>query len=104
MPKPAHCTSCGAPIWWTITDAGRRLAVDAAPDPEKGNTAVMRDGRGTYVSRRPTDELPLMAWEKLHVPHVATCETRRPVQEELPVTQCLGVIRLDDHRKGGRRP
>ncbi|MFJ4469510.1 hypothetical protein ACIP2X_18730 [Streptomyces sp. NPDC089424] len=93
MPRPSHCPACGAAIRWTVTEARNRLAVDVAPDPA-GNTAVSRDGRGTYLSRRPTEELPLAPYEKLHKPHVATCRGR----EEEPLTRCLGVIRLGDRR------
>ncbi|WP_432001552.1 hypothetical protein [Streptomyces sioyaensis] len=71
-----RCLECGSTVLWTFTEAGKRLAVDVAPDAE-GNTAVYRDGTGTWRSRRPTDELPAMGWEKLHKPHVATC-TGRP--------------------------
>ncbi|MEV6565937.1 hypothetical protein [Streptomyces kronopolitis] len=67
-----RCLECGSAVLWTFTEAGKRLAVDAAPDVD-GNTAVYRDGTGTWRSRRPTDELPVMGWEKLHRPHVATC-------------------------------
>ncbi|MGW3971130.1 hypothetical protein ACWEFD_17760 [Streptomyces ardesiacus] len=98
MPRPSHCPTCGASIRWTVTEARKRLAVDAAPHPA-GNTAVSRDGRGTYLSRRPTEELPLAPYEKLHMPHVATCPGR---QEEVQLTRCLGVIRLDDRGRGGR--
>jgi len=94
MPRPSHCAACGAAIRWTITEAGKRLAVDVAPHPE-GNTAVARDGRGTWLSRRPTDELPLTGWERLHRPHVATCEA-----EELePRTRCLGLLDISEVRR-----
>lgn len=96
MPRPSYCTACGAQIRWTITEARKRLAVDAAPDPD-GNTAVSRDGRGTWLSRRPTEELPLAPFEKLHKPHVATCADGRAAE---PLTRCLGVIRLEDGRRG----
>lgn len=89
---PSYCVVCGALIRWTITEARRRLPVDVAPHPE-GNTAVSRDGRGTWLSRRPTDELPLAPYEKLHRPHQATC---KPPQAEPEPTRCLGLLRLVD--------
>ncbi|MCM2394432.1 hypothetical protein [Streptomyces albipurpureus] len=91
------CTDCHRPIRWTITQAGKRLAVDPTPDPA-GNTAVWRDGTGAWCSRRPTLELPLCGWERLHKPHVATCPTR---QAEPPLP--AGVTRLETHRKSRRR-
>ncbi|BBA98283.1 hypothetical protein RVR_4414 [Actinacidiphila reveromycinica] len=69
------CADCRREVWWTVTDAGKRLAVDPEPNPD-GNAAVYRDGTGTRRSRRPTDELPLMGWERLHMPHVVTCSAR----------------------------
>lgn len=89
MKKPSTCQKCGAEIRWTITEASKRQAVNAAPDPQ-GTRAVSRDGRGTWLSRTPTAELPLCGWERLHVPHAATCQ---PEPEE-PLTRCLGLLTL----------
>ncbi|MGW7196617.1 hypothetical protein [Streptomyces chryseus] len=93
-----HCPSCRRPIRWTITQAGKRLAVDPTPDPD-GNTAVRRDGTGTYLSRRPSTELPLMGYERLHKPHVATCPAN---QAQLPLP--AEVTSLDAHRNRRRNP
>ncbi|MFB7776881.1 hypothetical protein [Streptomyces bauhiniae] len=87
------CHDCRRPILWTITEAGKRLAVDPDPDPA-GNTAVHRDGTGATRSRRPSAELPLCGWERLHMPHVATCP-QRTQQLTLPA----GVTRLADYRR-----
>ncbi|MFE3378802.1 hypothetical protein [Streptomyces anulatus] len=94
------CGDCRRPVLWTITQAGKRLAVDPQPDPE-GNAAVYRDGAGTYRSRRPSAEMPLMGWERLHVPHLATCQGRTPARvrpEPLPP----GVVDLSAYRRKGR--
>lgn len=99
MPAVAYCRVCGAPVRWTVTEGRKRLAVDAEPHPD-GNTAVSRDGRGTWLSRRPTRELPVAPYEKLHRPHVATCPGRP--DDEPPMTRCLGVIRVDEHGRDGR--
>jgi hypothetical protein len=100
MPQPSYCRVCGAPIRWTLTKAHKRLAVDLEPDPS-GNTAVSRNGLGTWLSRRPTEELPVAPHEKLHTPHAATC--KRP--EPKPTTRRLGVVNLADarRRRGGSR-
>ncbi|MFJ6776585.1 hypothetical protein ACIQOV_37465 [Kitasatospora sp. NPDC091257] len=71
----ARCRRCGMAVHWTITAAGARLAVDADPCA-LGNTAVYRDGTGTIRSRRPNAELPLLPYERLHLPHAATCVAR----------------------------
>ncbi|MEV8600481.1 hypothetical protein AB0465_11445 [Streptomyces griseoviridis] len=93
------CRACHRPVLWTVTAAGRRLAVDPDPDPA-GNAAVWRDGTGTLRSRRPTDELPLCGWELLHMPHVATCPAH--TQPALPGALPPGVVSLDAHRRKKR--
>ncbi len=52
------------------------LAVDLVPDPE-GNTAVWRDVHGVLRSRRVTKARPLAPFEKLMLPHAASCVARR---------------------------
>jgi hypothetical protein len=114
---PGRCPDCRKPVLWTrtlpgaTTAGGKRLAVDPVPDAA-GNTAVRRDGTTAWVSRRVTEQQPLMGYERLHKPHVATCPAQqpqlplqatdtpsRPRQGALPE----GVIRLDDRRRR-RRP
>lgn len=101
-----RCGTCGAAVHLTITEAGRRLLVDARPDPE-GNTAVYRDGTGTWRSRRPTEELPVAGWERLHKPHVATCGGGRGAPAAVRPARVLpdGVVDLAARRsrRGGRR-
>lgn len=98
MKRLIPCRDCRRPVLWTITEAGKRLAVDPEPD-SAGNTAVWRDGTGAWRSRRPSDELPLTGWERLHMPHVGTLCPARAEQLELPV----GVTSLDAHRRKKRR-
>ncbi len=38
-PETSPCKSCGAPILWTVTAAGRRMPVDAEPS-DIGNIEV----------------------------------------------------------------
>ncbi|MFJ7592475.1 hypothetical protein ACIQZO_34920 [Streptomyces sp. NPDC097617] len=105
MNRRSTCFDCHREVLWTVTDAGKRLAVDPEPD-ETGNTAVYRDGTGTRRSRRPSEELPLMGWEKLFVPHVATCPARqRQAAQKRPVALPTGVLDLAAYRRraGGRR-
>lgn len=101
MNGPGYCPDCQRAVLWTrtlpgaTTPGGKRLPVDRAPDPA-GNTAVRRDGTTAWVSRRVTDEQPLMGYERLHMPHPATCP-KRQAQLLLPLPK--GVIRLDDRRR-----
>lgn len=41
------CRSCGAPIIWGVTIRGKRIPIDAEPDP-KGNMGLI-DGRFAVV-------------------------------------------------------
>lgn len=96
--KPlTSCRDCRRPVLWTTTEAGKRLAVDPEPDPA-GNAAVWRDGTGAVRSRRPSAELPLNGWERLYMPHVATCPAHAQ-QLALPAS----VTSLAAHRRK-RRP
>lgn len=80
-PCPA---GCAALVLWTMTEHGRRMAVDAAPD-ETGNQAVFRDGPGRWRSRSldGANARPLDPWEHRYRPHIATC-TRRTAQPAIP--------------------
>lgn len=81
MPSAADvvpCERCHARIRWTVTAAGKRLAVDADSDPE-GNTAVHTDGVGRVRSRALTADRPTLEgaeWQAM--PHAATCTIPRP--------------------------
>lgn len=92
----ATCGQCGATIRWTRTDAGNLSAMNPTADPT-GNTAVFRDGLGVWRSRRPTEELPINPWEKLHKPHVATCTPAGPPRP--PAALPAGVADLAAHRR-----
>lgn len=91
------CPDCGHPVRWTITQAGKRLAIDPEPT-EEGNTAVYRDGTGTWRSRRPNEELPAQPWERICMPHVATC-TPEAVQLQLDLKLPEGVADFTAYRR-----
>ncbi|MER7971028.1 hypothetical protein ABTX35_18875 [Streptomyces sp. NPDC096080] len=109
----SRCPDCGLPVLVTrtlpgkTTAGGKRLAVNPDPDPA-GNTGVRRDGTGAVVSRRVTEQQPLMGYERLHMPHAATCEAQQPqlpldTSEASPTPRQKplpeGVIRLSDYRQ-----
>lgn len=47
----ALCQSCGAPIEWALTHAGRNMPLDAAPSPEPSNLLAWRDPNGRLQVR-----------------------------------------------------
>lgn len=69
------CADCGNPVLFAITVAGRRQALNPEPDP-KGNTAVRCDAAGTWRARVPDQERPAEPWERIYMPHPATCDRR----------------------------
>jgi hypothetical protein len=71
------CPRCCAPVIVAITEARSHQLLQPDPDPG-GNTAAYRDGAGTWHARRPTTELPLLAYEHLHLPHYAASPACRP--------------------------
>jgi hypothetical protein len=81
MPSAADvetCEACGADIIWTITAAGARMPVDAAPNIT-GNQAVRTDVAGTLRSRALAADRPTLEggeWQAM--PHFATCTRPRP--------------------------
>lgn len=81
MPSAADvvtCQWCHAPIRWTVTATGNRLAVNADPDPA-GNQAVHTDGVGRVRSRAITTDRPTLEgaeWQAM--PHAATCTAPPP--------------------------
>lgn len=101
MNGPGRCPDCGLPVPWTrtlpgaTTPGGKRLPVNPTPDGA-GNTAVRRDGTTAWVSRRVTEAQPLMGYERLHMPHPATCPKG---QSQLTFPLPKGVVRLDDRRR-----
>lgn len=59
----ALCGSCRKPIIWTITEAGRRMPVDAEPV-----------GKVTVLVRNPEDPgTPISKQRDAYVSHFATC-------------------------------
>lgn len=66
------CGRCPATFVFAVTEAGRSMPVDVAPDAA-GNVAVHVDGSGRIRARIVSAELPVQPWERLHLPHFATC-------------------------------
>lgn len=72
MTASVPCRSCGAPMWWATTEAGKAIPLDDQPTPD-GNLAVHRDPNGVLHARGLVlDEEPL-EHEHRATSHFATC-------------------------------
>ncbi|MFE6379207.1 hypothetical protein [Streptomyces roseolus] len=89
------CLSCGTPVRWAVTAAGRRQAVNPDPDPS-GNLGVYTDGTGRLRVRVLTTERPTLEhaeWQAM--PHAATCAHPQPRRT---------APRRTDRERTGTRP
>lgn len=68
------CTSCQADIVWCVTDAGKRIPVDALPAPG-GNLRLIDEGQVTraVVAGAGIDLFDPTDTGVRHVSHFATC-------------------------------
>lgn len=66
------CKSCGTEIYWTVTEAGKRMPVDVAPSSE-GTIRLTSDGKTTWSRVLKGDELKGTSPLLLHRSHFATC-------------------------------
>jgi hypothetical protein len=90
---PGTCPQCWQRVLWTITAAGRRQAVNAAPDPA-GRVAVYCDGTGRWRSRQLSNDRPIPEHnEALYMAHAATCANPQPKHR---------ALRTPRHRLGVR--
>lgn len=70
----ARCRSCQATVEWCITESGKTMPVNRAPDP-KGNlikTGNVVDGKPEVHAISSRDELT--GHETRYVSHFATCK------------------------------
>lgn len=62
------CRSCGAPIRWARTAAGKHIPLDATPTPD-GNVLLTEDGVATVVGGLHVWPPDALRWTA----HFATC-------------------------------
>ncbi len=67
-----RCGRCPALIAFAVTEAGRSMPIDVEPDVA-GNVAVHVDGAGRIRARVVSRDRPVQGYERLHLPHFATC-------------------------------
>jgi hypothetical protein len=86
LSKPVPCRRCQKPVLPARTERGKWIALDPKPDP-KGNQAAWQDSDGTWKTRQlsPGSDPP-WNWERVHMPHVATCKPEAvvPLKPALP--------------------
>ncbi|WP_053208299.1 hypothetical protein [Jiangella muralis] len=95
-----QCSLCGADVVWAITAAGKRQPLNATPDPA-GNVAAHRDGTGTRRARAVVPDRPLMGFERLYMPHAATCAGGLPNTPRTPTPPRalpIGVADMNAYR------
>lgn len=61
-----RCSSCKAPIFWALTAKGKRMPLDAQPDPQG---IVWLHGGVAHVGDQP----PAMGATDRYTSHFATC-------------------------------
>lgn len=72
------CSSCAAPIIWTVTAKSKNMPVDAEPTIQ-GKFVVRRNGKGVAHSRSYKslrEEGKLLGDDVRYESHWATCPTR----------------------------
>jgi hypothetical protein len=79
------CRACGKPIIFAVVSnqAGRppsRMPLDPRPDPA-GNVACYRDVSATLVGHVLTKGEKPPGYQRLYMPHFATCEKRQPAAQ-----------------------
>jgi hypothetical protein len=67
--KVATCRSCPARIVWCVTEAGKRMPVDAEPVPN-GNVELRDQGHQVLAV---VHGQPPLGVDRLHLSHFATC-------------------------------
>lgn len=76
------CTDCHQPIWWTVTNTGKPLTVNATPD-KAGTISVHRRNTpaGTHLESVILTKSRAAAargnGQQLRSPHRDTCQARR---------------------------
>lgn len=102
------CRACGKPVTFALVanKAGtppKRMPLNVRPDPD-GNVAAYKDATGTLIGRVVGKGGEHLGYERLMMPHFATCEKRAaPSPAETPSNRGAkqeppGVTFLDRYR------
>jgi hypothetical protein len=77
MMRLRNCSACHRPVKWALTVNSKYLPLDPDPDPA-GNQAVHYDHTSTLRTRQLGKDQQPYAYERLYMPHVATCTGPKP--------------------------
>jgi hypothetical protein len=90
------CSLCHRPVIWATTVYEKPIPLDPDPDPD-GNQFVYRDGSGALRTRQRKKGQEPQPFERIHMPHVATCAARRkapaPPANVTPITAARSLQR-----------
>jgi hypothetical protein len=96
--SPQTCDFCGQRLLWATTVYERPIPLDPDPDPD-GNQFVYRDATGALRTRQRKKGQQPQAFERIHMPHVATCAASRK-----PPANVTPIIAARSLRRGHRNP
>lgn len=85
-PAKSTCDSCGDPIIWAVTEAGKRMPVDVEPT-ETGN--LILSGQGQILTVTVVSKTGRYPGQKLNTSHFATCKHAKRHRKQVtarPVT------------------
>lgn len=100
-----QCRACPQQLLFVRMASGKAMPCNADPDPD-GNIAVQRDAAGTWIGRALRKDEEPAGYERVYMPHFATCPARKskdtPTPEErnraAPPYQPLPAVLPDNVR------
>jgi hypothetical protein len=95
------CGFCHRPLLWAITVYDKPIPLDPDPDPE-GNQFVYRDVSGALRARQRKKGQEPQPFERIHMPHVATCTARR--KPSPPPSNVTSITAARSLQRGYRYP
>ncbi len=72
---PGTCSSCQAPLWWVLTEGGRRMPLDPDPTPQGNVIVTGQDARPPVVKVLGGSPLAQAraSGRDMYTSHFATC-------------------------------
>lgn len=76
-----QCRSCGAPIVWAVTEAGKRMPLDAEPHPGRRGQFIFTSPDTVRYGKSGT---PIPEGVETFVSHFSTCPNRKAHRKVKP--------------------